>query len=329
MSDTTAARPAVGWIGTGRMGFAMARRLADAGVDLTVWNRTAAKAAPLAGHGAAIADSVARLRDRDVVFTMVSTEGDLEHLLLAGDGLLADPHQVPGTVVDCSTISPDASAALRAACEERGAAFLAAPVSGNAKVVEAGRLTIVASGPEETYREVAPLLRHIGRSAAYAGEGEAARLVKIAHNLMLGIVTQAMAETAVLVEKGGVARHAYLEFLNDSVLGSAFTRYKTPAFTTLDYTPTFTPVLLRKDFDLGLAAGRSLDVPLPLTSATAQLVQACVSSGRDSEDFAVLLDLQAAASGLALTPEEVPVDDGLSHGGPSDGESGHEVRPVR
>ncbi|WP_269858299.1 NAD(P)-dependent oxidoreductase [Streptomyces sp. RPT161] len=324
MSDTTAVRPAVGWIGTGRMGFAMARRLADAGVDLAVWNRTAAKAAPLADHGATLADSVAQLRDRDVVFTMVSTERDLEHLLLGDDGLLADPRQVPGTVVDCSTISPHASAALRTACDERGTAFLAAPVSGNAKVVEAGRLTVVASGAEDTYHETVPLLRHIGRSVTYAGEGEAARLVKIAHNLMLGIVTQAMAETAVLVEKGGVSRHAYLEFLNDSVMGSTFTRYKTPAFTTLDYTPTFTPALLRKDFDLGLAAGRSLDVPLPLTAATAQLVQACVSSGRDAEDFAVLLDLQAAASGLALTPEDAAVDDGLSGGGPA-----HEVRPAR
>jgi 3-hydroxyisobutyrate dehydrogenase-like beta-hydroxyacid dehydrogenase len=149
----------------------------------------------------------------------------------------------------------------------------------------------------------------------YVGEGDSARLVKICHNLFLGVVTQSMAEITVLAEKGGVPRAAFLEFLNNSVMGSVFTRYKTPAFVHLDYTPTFTPVLLRKDFDLGLAAARELDVPMPIAAATAQLVQASVSSGRTSEDFAVLLDQQAASSGIALKPEDTPVDDGLGMGG--------------
>jgi 3-hydroxyisobutyrate dehydrogenase-like beta-hydroxyacid dehydrogenase len=118
----------------------------------------------------------------------------------------------------------------------------------------------------------------------------------------------------VLAERGGVPRAAFLEFLNNSVMGSVFTRYKTPAFVNLDYTPTFTPVLLRKDFDLGLAAARAMDVPMPVASITAQLVQASVSSGRVSEDFAILLDLQAASAGLELKPEDVEVDDGLGGG---------------
>jgi 3-hydroxyisobutyrate dehydrogenase-like beta-hydroxyacid dehydrogenase len=129
---------------------------------------------------------------------------------------------------------------------------------------------------------------------------------------MLGVVTQNLAEILVLAEKGGVSRAAFMEFLNDSVMGSVFTRYKSPAVVNLDYTPTFTPILLRKDFDLGLAAARKLDVPMPVTAATAQAVQASVSSGRVEEDFAILLDLQAHNSGLTLTPENVQVDDGLS-----------------
>jgi 3-hydroxyisobutyrate dehydrogenase-like beta-hydroxyacid dehydrogenase len=128
---------------------------------------------------------------------------------------------------------------------------------------------------------------------------------------MLGVVTQNLAEITVLAEKGGVPRHLFLEFLNNSVMGSVFTRYKSPAFVNLDYTPTFTPILLRKDFDLGLAAARQLDVPMPIAAATAQLVQASVGTGRIDEDFAILLDLQAAASGLELQPENVAVDDGL------------------
>jgi 3-hydroxyisobutyrate dehydrogenase len=301
----------VGWIGAGRMGSAMAARLARAGVKVTVWNRTRAKAEPLAELGCIVADSIAELRGLDAVFTMVSTNKDLEQVLVGEGGLLADPDDVPGIVVDCSTIDQGASEAMRAACSERGVEFLASPVSGNGKVVRAGLLTLVVSGPQATFARVQPLLEHIGRSVTYVGEGDVARLVKIAHNLMLGVVTQCLAEITVLAEKGGVPREAFLAFLNDSVMGSVFTRYKTPAFVNLDFTPTFTPILLRKDFDLGLAAAHDLDVPMPVTAATAQAVQASVSSGRVEEDFAILLELQARNSGITLEPEGVTVDDGL------------------
>ena len=301
----------VGWIGAGRMGAAMAIRLDNAGAAPTVWNRTRSKAEDT---GCAVADDIAALRDRDVVFTMVSTPKDLEQVLLGDGGLLADPAQAPGIVVDCSTVSIESSARIRHACAERGVEFLAAPVSGNGKVVRSGGLTLCVSGPEETFRKVEHLLNHIGKSVTYVGDGDVARLVKICHNLMLGVVTQCLAEITVLAEKGGMSRAAFLEFLNDSVMGSVFTRYKSPAFVHLDYTPTFTPVLLRKDFDLGLAAGQELGVPMPLAGLTAQIVQQSVSSGRVDEDFAILLDQQAAASGLELKPEDTPVDDGLGGG---------------
>jgi 3-hydroxyisobutyrate dehydrogenase len=302
----------VGWIGAGRMGAAMASRLARAGEDVTVWNRTRAKAEALTEHGCAVADTIGDLRGHDVVFTMVSTPADLEQVLTGEGGLLADPDQVPGCVVDCSTVSTESSAAMRAACAERGVDFLASPVSGNGKVVRAGGLSLVVSGPEGTWLKVAPLLAHLGKGATYVGEGENARLAKIAHNLMLGVVTQCLSEITVLAEKGGMERAAFLEFLNNSVMGSVFTRYKSPAFVNLDYTPTFTPILLRKDFDLGFAAAHELDVPMPVCAATAAAVQATVSSGRVEEDFAILLDQQAMLSGLTLKPENVHVDDGLS-----------------
>jgi 3-hydroxyisobutyrate dehydrogenase-like beta-hydroxyacid dehydrogenase len=298
----------VGWIGAGRMGAAMARRLDQAGAAPAVWNRTRSKAE---ATGCTVADEVADLRDLDVVFTMVSTPADLESVLLGENGLLADPAHLPGVVVDCSTVSTESSQRIRSECEARGVAFLAAPVSGNGKVVKAGKLSLVVSGPEDTFRKVEHLLRQIGKSVTYVGDGDVARLVKICHNLMLGVVTQCLAEITVLAEKGGVSRAAFLEFLNDSVMGSVFTRYKSPAFVHLDYTPTFTPILLRKDFDLGLAAAHDLDVPMPLAGLTAQLVQQSVSSGRVAEDFAILLDQQAAAAGLDLKPENTPVDDGL------------------
>lgn len=302
----------VGWIGTGRMGSAMAGRLAKAGHDVTVWNRTRAKAEPLAEVGCTVADSIADLRGLDVVFTMVSTPADLEQVLLGDGGLLVDRGNLPGAVVDTSTVSQDASERMRAACAERGVDFLASPVSGNGKVVRAGELSLVVSGPEQTYLKVKHLLDDLGRGSTYVGDGDVSRLVKIAHNLMLGVVTQTMAEITVLCEKGGVPRHAFLEFLNNSVMGSVFTRYKTPAFVNLDYTPTFTPLLLRKDFDLGFQAAHDLDVPMPVCAATAAAVQASVSQDRNTEDFSILLDVQAQSSGIALKPENVIVDDGLS-----------------
>ena len=312
MGDSTdPAELSIGWIGVGRMGAAMAVRLARAGLKPQVWNRTRSKAEAIADQGCSVADSVADLRDSDVVFTMVSTPADLEHVLLGDGGLLTDPQRLPGVVIDCSTVSTESSQAVRAACTERGVDFLAAPVSGNGKVAAAGLLSLVVSGPKQTYDRVEHLLRHFGRSVTYVGEGDQARLVKICHNLMLGVVTQTLAEITVLAERGGVPRAAFLAFLNDSVMGSVFTRYKSPAFVHLDYTPTFTPLLLRKDFDLGLAAARQLDVPMPVASLTAQLVQASVSSGRVTEDFAILLDLAAAGAGMHLEPEDVPVDDGL------------------
>lgn len=301
----------VGWIGAGRMGAAMVGRLALGGYDTLVWNRTRAKAEALEPKGCKVADTIADLRDRDVVFTMVSTPKDLIEVLLGEQGLLADPQHLPATVVDCSTVDGETSADIRAKADELGVKFLCSPVSGNGKVAETGGLTLCASGPREVYDAVEPLLATIGRGVTYVGEGEAARLVKIAHNLLLGIVTQSLAEITVLAQKHGISREAFLTFLNDSVMGSVFTRYKTPAFVNLDYTPTFTPILLRKDFDLGLAAARQADVPMPLASATAQQIQASIGTGRVDEDFAILLDVQAAASGLTLEPENADVTDGL------------------
>lgn len=312
MTDESTATGRIGWIGTGRMGTAMAGRLARAGIDLSVWNRTRAKAEPLTQFGATLVDSIADLADQDVVFTMVSADKDLEDVLVGDGGLLRPDGPTPGVIVDSSTVSAETSQAIRASCAAVGTEFLAAPVSGNANVVAAGKLSLVVSGPEGAYKRVLPLLEQLGQHVTYVGDDDTARLVKICHNLFLGVVTQSMAEITVLAERGGVSRAAFLEFLNHSVMGSIFTRYKTPAFVHLDYTPTFTPILLRKDFDLGLAAARELDVPMPLAAATAQLVQAMVSGGRTSEDFAALLDQQAALSGFTLEPEDTPVDDGLT-----------------
>jgi 3-hydroxyisobutyrate dehydrogenase len=301
----------IGWIGAGRMGFEMAKRLAKGGCDIAVWNRTRAKAEPLAKDGATIVDDLKDLAACDIVFCMVSTYDDVKEVLAGPKGLLSGSAK-PKMVVECSSISLDGSADLRKILSAKGVELLSAPVSGNAKVIKAGKLTFVVSGPKSAYEAAAPYLAMMGQGSSYVGEGELSRIVKICHNVMLGVVTQCMAEITVLAEKAGVPRHAFLDFLNKSVMGSTFTRYKAPAFVNLDFHVTFTPYLLRKDMDLGLEAGRKFEVPMPLAAITRDLIQSMMGNGMSEEDFSTLLLQQARASGLELKPENKPVGDGLS-----------------
>jgi 3-hydroxyisobutyrate dehydrogenase-like beta-hydroxyacid dehydrogenase len=293
------------------MGYQLALRLLEAGYDVTAWNRTRAKAEPLAGHGAKIAERPADLADRDIVFIMVSADKDLE-TVTSGDGGLLTGSRAPKIIVDSSTVSLDVSAKVRTVAANCGAEFLAAPVSGNPKVIAAGKLTVAVSGPREPFDTVQPLLAKFGRGVTYVGEGEAARLVKIAHNVFLGVVIQSLTEITTLAERGGVSRSAFLDFLNDSVLGSVFTRYKSPALVNLDFHPTFTNVLLRKDLQLGLEAGKSLGVPMPLAANVDMLLAQAIGAGYTAEDFATLILEQARRSGYELEAETEKYDDGLA-----------------
>jgi 3-hydroxyisobutyrate dehydrogenase-like beta-hydroxyacid dehydrogenase len=215
-------------------------------------------------------------------------------------------------VIECSSISLEGSAELRKMLQEKGIQYLAAPVSGNAKVIKAGKLTFVVSGPQPAYETARPYLDMMGVGSSYVGEGELSRIVKICHNVMLGVVTQSLCEVTILAQKAGVPRHAFLDFLNKSVMGSMFSRYKTPALVNLDFHVTFTPRLLRKDMDLGLDAGRRFEVPMPIAALTRDLIQQMIGHGLTEEDFSTLILMQAKASGIELKPENVAVGDGLS-----------------
>jgi 3-hydroxyisobutyrate dehydrogenase-like beta-hydroxyacid dehydrogenase len=297
----------LGWIGAGRMGYAMAERLAKGGCDIAVWNRTREKALPLEKSGAKVVNRLDELSTKDILFVMVSTYDDVKEVL--GKALVKGK---PKMVVECSSISLEGSAELRDMLRSKGIEYLAAPVSGNAKVIKAGKLTFVVSGPKQAYATAKPYLDMMGVGSSYVGEGELARIAKICHNVMLGVVIQNLCEITILAEKAGMPRHAFLDFLNKSVMGSMFTRYKTPALVNLDFHVTFTPKLLRKDLDLGLDAGRQFEVPMPLTSLTRDLLQQMIGQGMTEQDFSTLLLMEAKASGMALQPEDVQVGDGLS-----------------
>ena len=300
-------RTSLGWIGTGRMGYAMAERLAKGGCDLAVWNRTAEKARPLEKYGAKVVNQLEELSTRDILFVMVSTYEDVKEVI--GKALARGK---PKMVVECSSISLEGSAELRKTLASEGVEYLAAPVSGNAKVIKAGKLTFVVSGPKAAYDKARPYLDMMGTGSSYVGEGELARIAKICHNVMLGVVIQNLCEITILAQKAGMPRHAFLDFLNKSVMGSMFTRYKTPALVNLDFHVTFTPKLLRKDLDLGLDAGREFEVPMPTTSVMRDVLQQMIGQGMTEQDFSTLILAQARASGIELKPENKEVSDGLA-----------------
>jgi 3-hydroxyisobutyrate dehydrogenase len=311
----------IGWIGVGRMGAPMAARLIKAGHDVSIWNRTRAKAESEELKGATVVNRREELTGVDVLFTMLSTGRDVIDVSFGPEGMFRDGlKKMPKMLVDCSTIGMDESAEVRGRLDKLGVRFLAAPVSGNPKCVRAGKFCCVVSGPRDAYDKVKPLLLDIApRGAAYAGEGELARMCKIAVNLMLAVVNENLMEVTLLAQKAGVERHAFLEFLNNSVMGSTFTRYKTPAIVNLDWTTTFPITGQRKDMDLGLAIARQLEVPMPITAATRELVQAHIGVAKSKpdpeayagQDFAALFETMALLAGVKLESEHKEVSDGL------------------
>ncbi|WP_257167329.1 NAD(P)-dependent oxidoreductase [Bradyrhizobium sp. SRS-191] len=316
-----AATHSLGWIGMGRMGYPMSERLLKAGHTVSIYNRTRAKAEPLAAKGGVIVDHASDLAGCDIVFSMVSTGKDLEQVYFGDSGLVASGSGPrPKILVDCSSIGVEQSEAIDAKLRRLGCAFVRAPVSGNGKCVKAGKLSSVVSGPKAAFDVIEPYLAKIAVSGvSYVGEGELARICKIAHNVFLGVVIQNLAEITILAQKAGVPRHAFLDFMNASVMGSTFTKYKSNALVNLDWTTTFTPPLLRKDLDLGLSAARQLDVAMPVTAATREALQAHVGAASLQpdpaayleKDFAALLETVALAAGLKLKPENVPMPTGL------------------
>jgi 3-hydroxyisobutyrate dehydrogenase len=309
----------IGWIGMGRMGYPMAERLLKAGYDVSIWNRTRAKAEPLAKIGGKVVDKLSDLSGMDVVFSIVAEGKDVEQVYFGKDGVLSG-NKTPGVFVDCSTIAVEESAEIRRKLKERGAEYVCSPVSGNAKVIKAGKLSSVCSGPEAAFKKAEDMIKVFApKGVSYVGEGELARVCKIAHNVMLGVVIENLIEITLLVNKMGVPRHAFLAFLNNGVMGSMFTAYKSPALVNLDWTTTFTPELLRKDLDLGLALAREMDVPMPVTATTREVLQGHIGAAALqknpqeylAKDFATLMETMATAAGMKLTSEDKPVPTGL------------------
>jgi len=285
----------VGLIGLGNMGTAVAERLLDAGYRLVVSNRTPEKAEALAAKGAMVADSAADLAaEVDVVITSLADDKAFE--AVAGSVI---PAARPGTVlVDLSTVSPGVSARVAALAEDASVPYLRAPVSGNPTVVRAGNLSFIVSGPRDALDEVEPVILAIGPTVHHVGDGEQARVVKLAINLMIAVLAQSISEALVLGESAGVSRQALLEVMGSSAVGAPFVKYKTEPLLRNDFSATFTTALMEKDIDLVLDAADQAGIELPLATEMKEHLHAAVEAGYADHDFIALLLHLRRASGL-------------------------------
>jgi 3-hydroxyisobutyrate dehydrogenase len=281
----------VGWVGIGKMGEAMVERLLEAGITISIWNRTPEKCTDLVSKGATLVGNPSEAATAEVVFSMVLDDKALEDLYSREDGILEGSAKV---WVDCSSISPAAASKAAAAAQTRGVKFVNAPVSGNPSVVRAGRLIFAASGDSAAIETARPYLDAIGRAVHNVGEANQASVVKISTNALLGVLMETLSEVTVLAEAAGVKRAALLQFINDSAVGSPFSSYKTPALVALDTKPTFTNEASVKDLKLALSLGSENGVSLPLVDAARERYEKLVQSGLGSGLDIVATILQVA-----------------------------------
>jgi 3-hydroxyisobutyrate dehydrogenase-like beta-hydroxyacid dehydrogenase len=282
-------------LGLGKMGAPIARRLLDAGHAVSVWNRTPERAAGLADAGAAVLAAPGEAWEAaDVCITMVLDD----KALLEVAGALCAAGGEGRVLVDMSTVSPGASRTVAEAAAAAGVGYLRAPVSGNPSVVEAGNLGIMVSGDEEVFRRLEGLLRDIGPNVFYVGDGEGARVLKLALNLMIAGTAQLIVEALVLGEANGLDRATMLEVMGASAAGSPFVKYKSAGLVQDDYTATFTGYAMLKDLTMALAAAQESSVPLPVTATVQQLVEGCIGSGWGDLDLMTLLPRLRREAGL-------------------------------
>ena len=288
----------LGFVGLGTMGGRMAKRLLDAGHNVTGHNRTRAKADWLVAEGMRWADTPREVAEAaDETFSMVTGTEALQAITGGPDGLLAG--LAPGkTYVDMSTVSPAASRTLATRVAERGAAMLDAPVSGSVVTLEEGKLSIMVGGDRDAFERVRPVLEDIGPKVTHVGGNGQAVLMKIATNLSLAVQMLAFSEGVLLAERGGIARETAVEVLLNSVIASPMVRYRGPFVLEMPDEAWFDVNMMQKDMVLALQAGRELDVTLPTTAVTNQLLTAARAMGLDKEDFAVLFRVLARMSGV-------------------------------
>lgn len=290
----------VAWIGMGNMGIPMSINLVNAGHDVTVWNRTPSKCDEPVKAGAQKSDSIpAAVKDADFVFTMIADSAALDKVMQGPEGVAANIKK--GCVVtDMSTVSLDSSRNANEAIEKAGGQFLRAPVSGSTVLAKAGGLTILCSGPKAAFDKAMPLFEKLSKTQFHIGEGDQARAMKLALNMMIATSLQMFAESAVLCEKSGIEWNTALDVIAGSVLASPLISYKIPPLRERKYEPAFSTRLMAKDLDLALSVAKELGVFAPVTGCTKQMLEASIANGNSEKDFATLVQMVEQMSGVKV-----------------------------
>jgi 3-hydroxyisobutyrate dehydrogenase-like beta-hydroxyacid dehydrogenase len=297
-------RPVIAVLGMGKMGQALAGRLLDQAWPLRLWNRSPRDVTHFESRGAVLHDALETVWDHaQVVITFLENDDALASVCLGEGGLLHSGSD-GRVLIDMSTVSPSISRDVAARAFDVGIAYLRSPVSGNPQVLAAGAITLLVSGPRDTFDQMQELLESIGPTVLYLGGEEQARTLKLAINSALAVTTEIMAELIVLGESNGIDRAILLDALGQSVVGSPFIRYKSAGLINHDYSATFTTDLLVKDMDLALDLAHAGGLTLPAVELVNALAKAASAKGYGDVDFAALLpSLQLT---IGQTPDVEP-----------------------
>ena len=281
---------AIGWIGVGKMGGPMSRRLVEAqrkvtGLDPDAANRDAARAA-----GLEVASSVVDLAAAvDIVVSTIPNDAALRALAFGPDGLAA--RLKPGSVwIEMSTVSPAASAAVAAELADRDIGYLRAPVSGSTAMAAAGTLSVMASGPRAVFDAVEPILSAFSAKRFYVGSDEQARYLKLVVNTLVGATASLLAEALALGRKGDLGLDVMLDVIGQSAVASPLIGYKRDTILKGAYEPAFTVEQMIKDFDLIMDTARHDHVPMFAAALIRQQYEEALARGEGQKDFFVLCD---------------------------------------
>ena len=288
-AEVAGSRPSVAVVGLGHMGLAIAERILDAGYPVAAANRTPGREAALLERGATRLDSIATALAHSQVCVTSLADDTAVRAVVQGQGGILEGAKAGTTLIEMSTISVAASADVAEAAAEAGVRYLRAPVSGNPASVRSGNAAVFVSGPADEEARQEELLRAIAPTVRYVGDGEQARVVKLALQVLIGGNAELLAEALVLAESAGVDRKTLLEVIGASVIGSTFVAYKSEALLREDYTATFTTDMMRKDVDLVLDLARQAGATLPFTSELRSLLEETSESGHGDDDFISLV----------------------------------------
>jgi len=289
----------LGFIGLGVMGSQMVDRLLSKGHTVTGYNRTRAKSEWLVKKGMHWADSPrAVAAASDFTFAMVTNSSAIQAVTEGPDGLLAGL-TAGKTFIDMSTVSPAVSRALAAKVRALGADMVDSPVSGSVITLQEGKLSVMVGGKKETFEKVKPLLLDIGPKVTHVGDNGLALSMKIAINLSLAVQMLAFSEGVLLAEKSGIAREVAVDVLVNSAVASAMIKYRGPFVLQQPEEAWFDVNMMQKDMVLAMDLGRQLDVPLPTTAVSNEILTAARGMGWTKYDFACMFDVLAAMSGVS------------------------------